>query len=337
MNIIKNLKSWYLINKRILPWRNKKDPYIIWLSEIFFQQTRINQGLSYYIQFLKKFPTLKSIAISSENEILKSWQGLGYYNRAKNIYHTAKHIYYKKKSNFPNTYLELKKLKGIGTYTACAISSICFNERVPAIDGNAFRVYSRLLGLFLDYQKTASYNIFFDKIQKILPKKNIGDFNQSIMDLGAMICIPKKPKCIICPINTQCYAYQNNKIEQLPIKKKKCQIKNICLNYFVYSSNYYIVLNKRLENSFWKDLYEFSQINFFAKNLKYNFLSIWKINHKLSNKKLNIQFNYYIISDDDLKINCQKYQQTFFLKKDIEKLPLPKPIEKFLQKIKLSL
>lgn len=221
MNIIKKLQSWYNINQRILPWRNTKNPYYIWVSEIFFQQTRIEQGLPYYIKFIKKFSSLEKLAKSSQEVILKYWQGLGYYNRAKNLHYTAKYIYYIKKGHFPTTYLELEKLKGIGKYTACAISSICFNERVPAIDGNAFRVYSRLLGFFLDYRKISSYMFLFNKIKNMLPKKNIGNFNQSIMDLGSIICTPKKPKCIICPIIKECFAYKNNKIEQLPIKKKK--------------------------------------------------------------------------------------------------------------------
>lgn len=335
MNIIKKLQSWYYINKRPLPWRKQRDPYIVWISEIIFQQTRIKQGLSYYIKFLEKFPTLKKVAKSSEMKILKSWQGLGYYNRAKNLYYTAKYIYYENQGNFPTTHLELQKLKGIGKYTACAISSICFNERVPAIDGNAFRVYSRLLGIFLDYKKSTSYNFFFNTVKDILPKKNIGNFNQAIMDLGAIICVPKNPQCTICPIIKECFAYKNKKIEQLPIKKKKNTIKTIFLNYFFYSSKHYIVLNKRINNSFWKDLYEFSQINFFEETLKYQNSFIYETNHKLSHRNIKIKFTYYIISDNDLKINCKKYNQKFFLKKEIKKFPFPKPIEKFLYKIKI--
>ena len=244
-------------NARELPWRNIRDPYKIWLSEIILQQTRVKQGLPYYLNFLKKFPTLVSLASASESDVLRQWQGLGYYSRARNIHKCAKFVHRNLKGKFPDSYYGLIKLPGIGPYTAAAIASFAFGQPVAAIDGNALRVYSRLFGIFDDISKTSTVKTIRDEADKIISKDIPDLYNQAIMELGATICQPLNQACDICPLSPVCYASIHGEQNNLPIKNNKITVRNRYFNYFLLRQNEGIAMFERKQNDIWKGLYDF--------------------------------------------------------------------------------
>ena len=220
-----SLISWYKKNYRKLPWRNTNEPYIIWVSEIILQQTRVDQGLPYFKNFIEKFPSLASLAKSTEEEVLNQWQGLGYYSRARNMHYTAKYIYNHLDGIFPNKYKELIKLKGIGDYTASAIASFSFNEPKAVIDGNVYRVLSRVFGILNDINSKEGQNRIKNLADSLLPKNEHATYNQAIMEFGALICTPKAPKCETCVVADICYAKEKGEQLSLPLKIKKLKRK----------------------------------------------------------------------------------------------------------------
>ena len=224
MNFSKNVINWYSDNKRDLPWRHTVNPYFIWLSEIILQQTQVKQGLPYYKSFVKTFPTVYDLAKSDEQTVLKLWQGLGYYSRARNLHFTAKYIVNELGGNFPNSYSEIIKLKGIGDYTASAIASIAFGETTAVVDGNVYRVLSRFFGIETPINSTKGIKEFKALATELIDKREPATFNQAIMEFGAQQCKPKKPYCIICPLQSGCVAFQTNKISELPVKLKKLKV-----------------------------------------------------------------------------------------------------------------
>ncbi len=257
-NFSKILISWYLKNKRNLPWRNTVDPYKIWLSEIMLQQTRVAQGLPYYLKFVDAFPRVKDLADAQEEEVLKLWQGLGYYSRARNLHATAKYVSNDLNGVFPDNYIDLKKLKGIGDYTASAIASICYKEPKAVLDGNVFRVLARLYGVDIAINSTEGIKLFSNLSQKLIDKNEPDTHNQSIMEFGATHCTPKKPLCDSCVFNTSCIALKNNKVGELPVKLKKIKVRKRYFNYIVpIINNESTQLNKRPEKGIWANLYEF--------------------------------------------------------------------------------
>ncbi|MGE5395012.1 MAG: A/G-specific adenine glycosylase [Candidatus Saccharibacteria bacterium] len=253
----RQIHQWYCHFKRDLPWRNTTDPYYIWLSEIILQQTRINQGWAYYTRFTEAFPCVKDLANASEDQVLKLWQGLGYYSRARNLHHTAKLIVDQYGGKFPKTYKGLLSLKGIGEYTAAAIASISFHEQVPAVDGNVYRVLSRYFGISEPMDTTPGKKIFMQLAKELVIGTNPGMHNQAMMEFGALQCTPLKPNCPECPLINSCFAYLNNKQGELPVKSKKAKQKNRYFNYFVLINNESTWLRKRTHNDIWKNLYEF--------------------------------------------------------------------------------
>ena len=261
MSLENQLLKWYLINKRDLPWRKNKDPYSIWISEIILQQTRVSQGTQYYNNFMKRFPNIEELSISKESEVLKVWQGLGYYNRAINLHKTSKEIFNNLKGIFPSRYEDLIKLKGIGDYTASAISSICFGEYNPVVDGNVLRFLSRYFGIKdpIDSKKTQSKVKEIGK--KLIDKTdNPGDFNQAMMEFGALICTPF-PDCNTCPLGSKCVALDKNEVEKLPVKLKKKKIKERFLNYIVLiDKKNNTIVEKRVEKDIWFKLNQFPLI-----------------------------------------------------------------------------
>ncbi len=251
--------TWYQNNKRDFPWRNTKNPYKIWLSEVILQQTKTEQGLPYYLKFIKEYPTVFHLAKASEQDVLKLWQGLGYYSRARNLHATAKEIVAVYNGVFPNTYTQLIKLKGVGDYTASAIASICFNQKEAVLDGNVFRVLSRYFGIETPIN-TSKAKLEFKKLAlKLLPNTNIANYNQAIMDFGSRQCSPKKTDCFSCILNTSCYAYANKRVDILPIKIKK---NNIRKRYFAYlviiDSKKRTIVHKRTGKDIWHNLFEFT-------------------------------------------------------------------------------
>ncbi len=258
MNFTKILTNWYSVNKRDFPWRNTKEPYFIWLSEIILQQTQIKQGLPYYETFVSKFPTVFHLAAAQEGDVLKLWQGLGYYSRARNLHFTAKHIVKEFNGIFPNNYKDLIKLKGIGDYTASAVASICFDESAAVVDGNVYRALSRYFGIKTPINSTDGIKEFKSLATTLIDRKNPGDYNQAIMEFGAIQCKPQNPDCQICPFNDSCVALQKGLVNTLPVKLKKTKVSNKYFNFLVLiSSDKQTLFEKRTKQGIWQNLYQF--------------------------------------------------------------------------------
>lgn len=261
---IEKLLQWYDINHRILPWRSTSDPYKIWLSEIILQQTRVDQGLNYYLKFIDKFPAIEDLAHAGEDEILKLWQGLGYYSRARNLHKTAKTVCHQHGGIFPKTYHEILKLKGVGPYTAAAIASIVFDEPKPVVDGNVMRLVSRWYAIDEAVNSASGINQIKEILTQLIDKNQPGKFNQAMMEFGAGFCKPKNPDCFQCIFKDQCLAFQKNKVAILPRKNSTVKVKNRYFNYlfinFIQDGEIFTFLKKRQENDIWKGLYEFPLI-----------------------------------------------------------------------------
>lgn len=252
------LIPWYLENKREMPWRQTTNPYFIWLSEIILQQTRVAQGLPYYIAFIETFPTIQDLAAAPEEQVLKLWQGLGYYSRARNLHSASKYVVYDCKGIFPNTYESIKKMKGVGDYTASAIASICFNESTAVVDGNVYRVLSRVFGIDTPINSASGIKEFKALSQKLIDPEKPATYNQAIMEFGAIHCKPQNPDCSQCIFNDQCLAYATNSISKLPVKINKTKIKHRYLHYLVYRSKQgETLLQQRMGKDIWQGLYEF--------------------------------------------------------------------------------
>jgi A/G-specific adenine glycosylase len=257
----KKLISWYLTHKRDLPWRRTQLPYHVWLSEIILQQTRVDQGLPYYKAFVSKYPQIKDLANATEEEVLKLWQGLGYYSRARNLYSTAKFITNDLNGEFPSSYQGLVKLKGVGDYTASAIASICFNEASAVVDGNVYRVLSRYYGIETPINSSQGIKEFKKMAQTLINKNNPGDHNQAIMEFGARQCKPQNPKCNTCIFNNSCVSLQKGMIARLPVKLKKTKIKKVYFNYIVIlTEDGKTIFQKRTGKGIWENLYQFPLI-----------------------------------------------------------------------------
>ncbi len=305
------LIAWYLQNKRDLPWRNTLNPYYIWLSEIMLQQTRVLQGLPYYLKFVEAYPTIEDLANAPEDEILKLWQGLGYYSRARNLHTTAKMVSEEMSGIFPNNYKDLLKLKGVGDYTASAIASISFNKPEAVVDGNVYRVLSRFFGISTPINTTAGQKEFKKLAQRLIDKDQPGTFNQAIMEFGARFCVPQNSDCKNCIFNDGCIAFQQKKVSELPVKIKSKPVKKRFFNYLVIlSENENTILQQRLGKGIWQKLYEFPlietleevslstlkkipQFQDFSKKLNIENISLFNekpLVHKLSHQHLNTRF-----------------------------------------------
>jgi A/G-specific adenine glycosylase len=256
-DFLHNIYKWYTKNQRHLPWKETTDPYKIWLSEIILQQTRVEQGTSYYLNFIDRFPSIKDLANANEDEVLKLWQGLGYYSRARNLHASAKNIHEKYNGNFHENYHEILALKGIGPYTAAAIASIAFGLPYPALDGNVYRVLARYFGIFDSPASGKGKKVFLKLAEEIMPKKNPGFHNQTLMEFGALQCVPKSPDCSACPVKTACFAFQNKQVEYLPAKTARLKQRTRYFYYYFIDSGENIWLEKRTGDDIWKNLYQF--------------------------------------------------------------------------------
>jgi A/G-specific adenine glycosylase len=336
------IHHWYYKFKRNLPWRTTQNPYFVWLSEIILQQTRVNQGLNYHFKFVEEFPTVNDLANASEDQVLKLWQGLGYYSRARNLHFTAKYIKDHYNGNFPDTYHNILMLKGIGDYTAAAIASISFNEQVAAVDGNVFRVLSRYYGISQPIDSTTGKKIFKELANELILNSNPGMHNQAMIDFCALQCTPQKPECTICPLKEHCFAFLNDKISDLPVKLKKIKQRNRYFNYFVLFHEEFTWIKKRVKRDIWKNLYEFPMIEtetnipidtlFLMSEVK-EFLKVhfviekiedWKI-HLLTHQRINYRIikirliSEVIFPDEFIKVN----------KADIINFAIPKLLETY--------
>ncbi|MDM9631329.1 A/G-specific adenine glycosylase [Robiginitalea aurantiaca] len=258
MDFSDRILSWYAQNKRDLPWRKTRDPYNVWLSEIIMQQTRVAQGLPYYLRFIERFPEVADLARASEEEVLKTWQGLGYYSRARNLHATAQRVATDYQGTFPATYKELMDLKGVGPYTAAAIGSICFDLLTPVVDGNVYRVLSRYFGVELPVNSGEGSRYIADLAGQVMSKESPGNYNQALMEFGALQCIPRNPDCLACPLSDSCVALAKKKVSQLPVKLPKKAVRKRYFNYFMpVDPDFQTLLIKRKDKGIWRGLYEF--------------------------------------------------------------------------------
>lgn len=254
----RNLLRWHVFhNKRAMPWKGERDPYRIWLSEIILQQTRVEQGWAYYEKFIKTFPNVHLLADSTQEEVYKLWEGLGYYTRCKNLHATAKIISYEHQGIFPGTYDEIIKLKGIGPYTAAAISSFAFNEKKAVVDGNVQRVLARYFGVSTPVDTPEGKKMFSHLAEALIDDDSPAAYNQAIMDFGATICKPKNPLCEGCVQSPDCVAFNNRFVDEVPVKQKKLKIKNRWLYYFIIENGESVYIRKRESKDIWQNLHEF--------------------------------------------------------------------------------
>lgn len=256
----RHLLSWYAGHERPMPWKNERNPYYIWLSEIILQQTRVEQGMPYYLRFRERYPTVGDLADAPEDEVLKLWEGLGYYTRARNLHKAARQIAYDRNGIFPDTYEEILSLPGVGPYTAAAIASFGFGLAYPVLDGNVFRILSRYFGLYTPIDAANARQVFTAVASQVLDQNQPGIFNQAIMDFGASVCIPASPLCHSCPLATECHAFKEQKVAALPVKTKKIAHKERFFHYLVCTQGESSYIRQRTAKDIWRQLYEFPMI-----------------------------------------------------------------------------
>jgi A/G-specific adenine glycosylase len=338
------LIHWYELNKRNLPWRNLNDPYKIWLSEIILQQTRVVQGLPYYLKFVEKYPDVQSFAAAPIQEILRLWQGLGYYRRARNMHQTAQIVVNEHGGVFPSAYKDLLKLKGIGKYTAAAIASFAANEPVAVIDGNVYRVLSRVFGIEEDISSAKSQKIFEAIAYELLPKAQAGIYNQALMEFGALHCVPQNPDCMFCIFSLECEARKQGKQKLLPIKEKKLKIKHRYIHYLVFRYKDGFLMKERGKNDIWEGLHDFAAIETSVDDSENVFQEIQKsifplrihqkyspVKHVLTHQVLHVCFVLIEIPDTTLlSVFVEKYQLRYYTNEQVHTLPKPILINNFL-------
>lgn len=341
------LIEWYLVHKRDLPWRSTKDPYVIWLSEIILQQTRVKQGLPYFNKFLEKYPNVEAFAAAPEKEIMKLWQGLGYYSRARNMMICAQTVVQNYGGKFPETYKELQKLKGIGKYTAAAIASFSFKECVPVIDGNVYRVLARLFGFEQDISQSTAFAFYFKENAALISKKKPDLYNQAIMEFGALQCVPRSPDCFSCIFEAQCFANVQGTQQDFPVKTKKIKKKHRYFYYFLIQHEDELLIRYRSGNDIWNGLYDFYGLESdeekdfddmidkeFGAFLKEGTLSVFPSNlkHILTHQVIYAKFFLLEVGNENL---FETIKEKFGLLKtslsELDSFPRPILIEKFLK------
>lgn len=325
-----SLLEWFQDGARSLPWKNTQNPYLIWVSEIILQQTRVDQGTPYFLNFIKKFPTVHALASATEDEVMKSWEGLGYYSRARNLHYSAKYIVNELDGVFPDSYESLLKLKGVGPYTAAAIASFAYDLPYAVVDGNVYRIITRFYGIKESIDDVKVKSEINHIASRLMPSDRPADFNQAMMDFGATICTPDNPLCLSCPLQSDCGAFGEGQVKMIPYKTKKNIRKERYLHYIVVEKELHIFIKKRLKG-IWKGLYDLpgvevlkeGQIDVFDCE-EVRFIS--KQEHLLTHQKLHIYFytqerNSCSYTDPYIKIKKEKWSDYSF----------PKPIQKFLQ------
>jgi len=341
------LYRWYRVNKRALPWRLTSDPYKIWISEIILQQTRVAQGIDYYQRFIKKYTTVDELAAASEDEVLKLWQGLGYYSRARNLHQAAQSIVRDYQGIFPDSYNKIRELKGIGPYTAAAIASIAFSLPYPVIDGNVYRVLSRYQGIETPIDSNRGKKEFINLAEELLDRNNPGLHNEALMEFGALQCVPQIPDCPGCPVAETCSAFLTKKVALLPVKQKKTKQTARYFYYYLLENDDFIYLDKRTGNDIWKNLYqlplieeesELSDTEVVGRTIPFmngpsNFRSITGTRkHILSHRIIRARVIRLEISDNTeispalIRVN----------KKDISKFAVPRLLELFFDDLNLN-
>lgn len=331
------LQNWFIKNKRDLPWRNTNNPYFIWLSEVILQQTRVVQGTPYYLKFIENYPTIFELAAAPEDEILRLWQGLGYYSRARNMHTAAKNIVENQKGVFPNTYKSLILYKGIGKYTASAVASFAFNENVAVLDGNVMRVISRLFAIEEDINKESTKIKLQSIATQILPKLKANIHNQAIMEFGALQCVPQNPNCNICDLSYHCEAFIQKKIKELPFKSKKVKSKVRNINFHLYIYENQVFMHKREKGDIWEGLFDFYDTTLNNDNLdicdKKIFLFSENVKHILTHQILMIEFSVFEIKNFN-EIFVNKNNLVLLSYNEINQVGKPIVIYNFIEKNK---
>lgn len=333
------ITEWYRLNKRSLPWRDTKTPYLIWLSEIILQQTRVIQGIGYYNKFVNHYPTVFDLANATEKEVLNDWQGLGYYSRARNLHATAKVIAFELNGVFPSTFEDIKKLKGVGDYTAAAIASFAFDLPYSVVDGNVYRVLSRVFNIDLAIDSTAGKKYFAELAQELLSENNPAIHNQAIMEMGAVQCLPVNPLCDSCVLSVMCAAKELKLIYERPVKEKRTKVRDRFFHFMICKEGDQLVFEQRTQKDIWQNMYQFPLIE--TEDLKsFNEMkSIFKRNfgivpvnfsknviHILSHQKINAIFYHFDQIPDKLYVNRIKIKI-----KDIQEYPIPRLIDRYLE------
>ncbi|XOV68890.1 MAG: A/G-specific adenine glycosylase [Fluviicola sp.] len=325
------ITKWYRQNKRNLPWRSVSDPYKIWLSEIILQQTRVEQGRTYYEKFVDHYPTVLDLANATEQAVLNDWQGLGYYSRARNLHYSAKYIRDELNGVFPKTYDEIIKLKGVGKYTAAAIASFAFNEPKAVVDGNVYRFLSRAFDVQTPIDSTKGQKDFQMLADSLISKENPADHNQAMMEIGALICTPTNPQCLFCPIAEICESRANGTHLDLPVKEKKTKVRNRFFHYLIYNQTGNTIIEQRTEKGIWQKLYQFPLVETESENWKdipKNCINISEtVVHKLSHQHIHAKF--YTI--DGIPENLEE-RFVVVHTNDIQDYPLPRIIDRYLEK-----
>jgi len=340
------LINWYAENHRNLPWRHHPTPYQVWISEVILQQTRVSQGLDYYLRFIERWPTVERLAEASEEEVLKMWQGLGYYSRARNLHQCAKQVVEQYGGQFPADFEKLRKLKGIGNYTAAAIASIAFNLPCAVVDGNVYRVLSRLFDIDTPININEGQNLFAKLADELLNREQPGLYNQALMEFGALYCTPKNPACLHCPLQAQCLAFSRQTVMQRPVKLQKTKISTRYLNYLIIRVGEKLYLHKRSGDDIWRNLYDFPCIESqsplsveevlnseeFLQLIEGKYFTVKKVSptftHKLTHRTLIAQFIEIKLEEELLQIETKG----LFLspESDLGNYPIPRLIDLYL-------
>lgn len=327
------ITDWYRLNKRNLPWRNSSNPYFIWLSEIILQQTRVEQGTSYYLKFIKNYPTVEDLANADEQDILNDWQGLGYYSRARNLHYSAKMIRDEFKGVFPNNYNDIIKLKGVGQYTASAISSFAFNESKAVVDGNVYRLLSRVFNIDTPIDSTKGIKEFQELADELIDPNNPANHNQAIMEVGAIVCTPKSPNCNACPLIDICLSRENHTIDSRPVKQGKVKVTDRFFHYLVFSEDNKTLIQKRTEKGIWQNMYQFPLLETPSKqielskeldSIKTKESSTTK--HILSHQRIHTVFHHFNKFPSQIEENWKIIDH-----RNIQDYPLPRVIDRYLE------
>lgn len=325
------LIGWYEEHQRDLPWRGETDPYKIWVSEIILQQTRVQQGWDYYLRFIDNFPNVKALAEAEEERVLRVWQGLGYYSRARNMHAAAREIMVQHGGKFPQDYHNILALKGIGPYTAAAIASIAFHQPYPAVDGNVIRIISRIFGVCDDVTQPAVVKQITKICETYINRKKPGIFNQAAMDFGAMHCTPKSPKCDECPFATTCYALKNQLVEVLPVKKKKAEQRHRYFHYTVYISDNQTIIERRIGSDIWKNMYQFPLVETVGEDNSFGEPNV-RLREVLSHQIIHADFHVKPVE----KFPKTSDNQTVVSFSALSKYPMPKIMTEFLKVLEIQ-
>lgn len=326
------IAKWYRLNKRKLPWRETKNPYFIWLSEIILQQTRIEQGTEYYKKFITHYPTIQDLASAKEIDVLNDWQGLGYYRRARNLHFSAKLIVNELDGIFPSTYSEIIQLKGVGKYTAAAIASFAYNEETAVVDGNVYRFLSRLFDIHTAIDSGPGQREFQSLADRLIIDSDPATHNQAMMEIGSLICSPQ-PKCNECPVQQKCLGFENGTIADLPVKTKKLKIRKRYFHFFIFSEGKKTIIEHRTKKDIWQNMYQFPLAETMNEDdpvlfdLNNQTQQSAPIKHILSHQHIFATFHHIDGLPDEIKKDW-----VIINRSNIQDYPLPRVIDRYLEK-----